>query len=90
MWPLRSSLVRDIGTTGTDPVLASAPINKYFCSLMNALGVKAGADGFPAVGGQEEVRCFGMYDRTEDFIGGGTVPPQIHDPGEFEALRAGV
>ncbi|WP_441289367.1 DUF1552 domain-containing protein [Sorangium sp. KYC3313] len=74
--------------TGTDPSLANAPINKYFCSLMNALGVKAGADGFPARGGSGPVTHFGMYDRTEDFIGGGTNPPTIHDPGEFTALRA--
>ena len=74
--------------SGTDPKLASAPINKYFCNLMNALGVKAGADGFPAVGGTEPVRCFGRYDRTEDFVGGGSNPPAIHSPGEFDALRA--
>jgi hypothetical protein len=29
-----------------------------------------------------------MYDKTEDFIGGGTKPPTIHDPGAFEALEA--
>ncbi|WP_437565557.1 DUF1552 domain-containing protein [Sorangium sp. So ce542] len=74
--------------TGTAPSLANAPINKYFCTLMNALGVKAGPDGFPAPGGSEPVTHFGMYDRTEDFIGGGTHPPTIHDPGEFTALRA--
>lgn len=74
--------------TGTDPALANAPINKYFCNLMNALGVKAGADGFPALGGAAEVTRFGMYDKTQDFIGGGTNPPTIHDPGEFSALRA--
>jgi hypothetical protein len=73
--------------SGTDPKLANAPINKYFCNLMNAVGVKAGDDGFPLAGGTEPVRCFGMYDRTEDFIGGGTVPPTIHSPGEYEALR---
>ncbi|WP_437596388.1 hypothetical protein [Sorangium sp. So ce590] len=56
--------------------------------MMNALGVKAGADGFPARGGSEPVTHFGMYDRTEDFIGGGINPPTIHDPGEFAALRA--
>ena len=74
--------------TGTDPSLANAPINKYFCNLMNALGVKAGDDGFPAEGGAGEVTRFGMYDKTQDFIGGGTNPPTIHDPGEFSALRA--
>ncbi len=75
-------------STGTDPSLANAPINKYYCALMNALGVKAGEDGFPLEGGTEEVTHFGRYDRTEDFIGGGSVPPQIHDPGEFSELRA--
>jgi len=74
--------------TGTDPTLANAPINKYYCNLMNALGVKAGTDGFPLAGGSAEVTHFGMYDKTEDFIHGGTNPPTIHDPGEFKALRA--
>ena len=74
--------------TATPATLANAPINKYFCSLMNALGVKAGADGFPAIGGSAEVTHFGMYDRTEDFIGGGTNPPLISSPGEFVALKA--
>jgi hypothetical protein len=75
-------------STGTDPKYANAPINKYYVSLMNALGVKAGADGFPAKGGTSEVTKYGMYDRTEDYIGGGTVPPVIHSPGGFEALEA--
>jgi len=75
-------------STGTDPALANAPINKYFCNLMNALGVKAGVDGFPLAGGQAEVTRFGRYDRTEDFIHGDLNPPMIHDPGEFSALRA--
>jgi hypothetical protein len=74
--------------TGTDPGLANAPINKYFCTLMNALGVKAGADGFPSAGGTAEVTKFGRYDRTEDFAQGSAVPPMIYDPGEFSALRA--
>ena len=74
--------------TGTDPKLANAPINKYYCSLMNALGVKAGEDGFPAKGGRAEVSKFGMYDKTEGFIGGGSNPAQINSPGEFDALKA--
>ncbi|HEV8551086.1 MAG TPA: DUF1552 domain-containing protein [Polyangiaceae bacterium] len=76
--------------TGTDPTVANAPINKYFCSLMNALGVKAGADGFPLVGGTAEVTHYGRYDKTEDFIGGEVNPPTLHDPGEFTALKAGA
>ncbi len=75
--------------TGTDPKLAGAPINKYFYGLMNALGVKAGDDGFPVHGGAADVTKFGMYDKTEDFIGGGTNPATIHSPGEYTALKAG-
>ncbi|HEY3493196.1 MAG TPA: DUF1552 domain-containing protein [Polyangiaceae bacterium] len=74
--------------TATDPSVANAPINKYYCALMNALGVKAGADGFPAPGGTEEVSRYGMYDKTEDFIGGGVKEPRIHSPGEYSELRA--
>ena len=77
-------------STGTDPKLANAPINKYFCNLMNATGVKAGADGFPAKGGSAEVTKFGYSDKTEDFIGGaGAVAgATIHSPGEFKELKA--
>jgi hypothetical protein len=77
-------------STGTDPKVANAPINKYFCNLMNALGVKAGADGVPAKGGSAEVTSFGYSDRTEDFIGGaGAVAgAKIHNPGEFTELKA--
>jgi len=79
-------------STGTDPKLANAPINKYFCSLMNAMGVKAGADGFPAKGGSAEVTRFGYSDKTEDFIGGkGAVAgAAIHDPGELIELKANI
>ena len=76
-------------STGTDAGIANQPINKYFCNLMNAVGVKAGADGFPAMGGTAEVSHFGMYDDTADFIGGGTKPARITNPGEFTALKAG-
>jgi hypothetical protein len=72
---------------GTPSDLATQPINKYFCNLMNAIGVKAGMDGFPAVGGDREVTCYGMYDDTSLFKGGGTAPAAIKDPGEFSALR---
>jgi hypothetical protein len=74
--------------TGTDPSLANAPINKYYCNLMNALGVMGGEDGFPARGGTGPVTKYGRYDRTEDFIGGDVNPPTIHNPGEFTALKA--
>jgi hypothetical protein len=78
----------DNDAAGTPPEIANAPINKYYCNLMNAIGVKAGEDGFPAEGGDADVTHFGMYDRTEDFAGGGINPPLISDPGEFEDLRA--
>ena len=77
-------------STGTDPKVANAPINKYFVNLMNAMGVKAGPDGFAAKGGSAEVTKFGYSDKTEDFIGGkGAVAgATIHSPGEFKELRA--
>jgi hypothetical protein len=75
--------------TGTDPKLANAPINKYFCNLMNAIGVKAGADGFPAKGGTADVTKYGYSDKTEDFIHGGTNPAEITNPGEYTQLKAG-
>jgi len=76
--------------TGTDADVANAPINKYFCNLMNAMGVKAGADGFPAMGGSAEVTRFGYSDKTQDFVGGegAVADATIHNPGEFQELRA--
>ncbi|MGK4007359.1 DUF1552 domain-containing protein [Sorangium sp. So ce1036] len=76
--------------TGTDPKIANAPINKYFCNIMNAMGVKAGPDGFPAKGGSAEVTHFGYSDKTEEFIGGkGAVAgAKIHNPGGFTELKA--
>jgi hypothetical protein len=75
-------------STGTPSELAGAPINKYFVTLMNALGVKAGADGFPEASGTAEVTHYGRYDRTEDFVGGDSNPANITDPGPFDALVA--
>jgi len=75
--------------TGTPLEFGNAPINKYFCNLMNAIGVKAGPDGFPALGGTAEVTHYGMYDDTRDFVSGGENPPAINNPGEFRELRAG-
>jgi hypothetical protein len=75
--------------TGTSAEIGSQPINKYFCNIMNAVGVKAGPDGFPLAGGTEEVTHFGRWDRTEDFRNGPDgEPPLISDPGGFEELRA--
>jgi len=77
--------------TGTEPQYGNAPVNKYFCNIMNAMGLKADANGYPALNGPEsEVRCFGYSDLTEDFCGGeGAVPgATIHQPGGFSELKA--
>jgi len=72
---------------GTPANVATMPINKYFCNLMNAIGVKAGADGFPAMGGAAEVTHYGKYDDTSLFKGGGTAAATIKSPGEYSELR---
>jgi hypothetical protein len=76
--------------TGTDPNLANAPINKYYYNLMNAMGVKADASGYPMKGGEAEVSKFGYSDLTTDFCGGvgAVASAAIHNPGEFTALKA--
>ncbi|MFO7179827.1 MAG: DUF1552 domain-containing protein [Pseudomonadota bacterium] len=74
--------------TGTPSNIATAPINKYFVNIMNALGVKGNAQGQPDPNGTGEVFAYGMYDKTEDFFGGGTVEPRITDPGPFDQLKA--
>ncbi|HET7538592.1 MAG TPA: DUF1552 domain-containing protein [Polyangiaceae bacterium] len=77
--------------TGTDPKFGNAPVNKYFCNIMNAMGLKADAAGFPALDGPaSEVTHFGYSDRTTDFCGGAgaIADAQIHDPGGFNALEA--
>ena len=77
--------------TGTDPRFGNATVNKYFCNIMNAMGTKADADGYPAKDGtNSEVTRYGYSDKTEDFAGGvGAVEgATIHDPGGFAALRA--
>ena len=76
--------------TGTEACYGNAPINKYFCNIMNAMGMKADAAGYPAVNGPgSEITHFGYSDRTEDFCGGeGAIPEAtIHDPGEYSELR---
>jgi hypothetical protein len=77
--------------TGTESKYGNAPVNKYFVNIMNALGLKAGADGYPAKDGPSaEVTHFGYSDKTEDFCGGaGAVEgAKIHSPGGFAALKA--
>jgi hypothetical protein len=76
--------------TGTDPMLANAPINKYYCNLMNALGVMAGVDGYPLKGGTAPVTKFGYSDKTQDFCGGygAVASATIHNPGEYTEFKA--
>jgi len=86
-----SGMVNGIAqATGTDPNVANAPINKYFCNLMNAMGVKADANGYPKKGGVAEVTKFGYSDLTTDFIGGygANTGAGIHSPGAYTALKA--
>jgi len=54
---------------------------------MNAIGVKAGADGFPVKGGTAPVTKYGKYDDTKLFADGGTKPATIANPGEYTELR---
>ena len=72
---------------GTPANVATQPINKYFCNLLNAIGVKAGADGFPLKGGTAPVTKFGKYDNSALFKGGGPNPVTIANPGEYAELR---
>jgi len=77
----------DIEMWGTPPDVATQPINKYYCNLMNAIGVKAGDDGFPALGGAAPVSRYGKYDDTRLFATP-DAPAIIKDPGEYPELRA--
>ena len=75
--------------TGTTNTVGQAPINKYFCNIMNAMGVMADSTGFPAKGGTAPVTKYGYSDLTSDFGGGvGAVKgATIHNPGEFTTLK---
>jgi hypothetical protein len=73
---------------GTPAATATMPINKYFCNLLNAIGVKAGADGFPVKGGTAPVTKFGKYDDSKLFADGGTMPATFKSPGEYTELKA--
>ena len=78
--------------TGTTSTIANGPINKYYLAIMNAMGVKADANGYPAKGGTAPVTKFGYSDKTEDFAGGYGAKPDagIHSPGEYTAIKAGA
>ncbi len=78
-------------STGTDAKVANAPINKYYVTIMNAMGMKGDANGYPSKTGTAPVTKFGYSDKTEDFAGGYGAKPDatIHSPGEFTALKSG-
>jgi uncharacterized protein DUF1552 len=78
--------------TGTTATIANGPINKYYLNIMNAMGLKGDANGYPAKGGTAPVTKFGYSDKTEDFAGGYGAKPDagIHSPGEYTALKAGA
>jgi len=77
--------------TGTEAKYGNMPINKYFVNVMNAMGMKADAKGFPAKDGPaSEVTSFGYSDKTEDFSGGlgAVADAKIHSPGGYTELKA--
>lgn len=87
----------EVQSTGTDNQYANRPMTKYLCNLMNGLGVKGNADGFPEVGGTGPVTHFGWSDDPSEFSefvpnsGQGIAEkPQGNfvDPGEFVDLLA--
>ncbi len=80
------STLSNLDDAGTPSNVASQPINRYFCNLMNAVGVKADATGFPAVGGTQPVTKYGKYDDTTLF--NTSQPATIKTPGEYSELRA--
>jgi hypothetical protein len=85
---VNGSTLSNLDSAGTDAKTATQPINKYFCNLMNAIGVKADSTGFPAKGGTAPVTRYGMYDDSKLFKGGGTNAASITNPGEYTALKA--
>lgn len=48
--------------------------------------MRAGSDGFPAIGGAGEVNHYGKYDSSADF--NSDKPVTITNPGEYSELRA--
>jgi hypothetical protein len=75
----------NLDSVGTPPDQGNMPINKYFCNLMNAIGVKAGPDGFPKLGGAEAVTHYGKYDDTRLF--GSDEPTTISNPHSDRSSR---
>jgi len=77
--------------TGTVAKFGNMPINKYFCNVMTAMGMKADAKGYPAKDGPgSEVTHFGYSDKTEEFTGGeeAVKDHKIWSPGGYTQLKA--
>ncbi len=67
--------------TGTEAKYGNMPVNKYFCNIMNAMGMKADAQGFPAKDGPgSEVTHYGYSDKTRGVRGGQGCGRGRHDP----------
>jgi uncharacterized protein DUF1552 len=83
------STASNLDSVGTPSGTATMPINKYFCNLMNAIGVQADSSGYAAPGGTAgKVSKFGKYDNTTYFSDGGTRASVIEKPGEYTELLA--
>jgi hypothetical protein len=83
------STASNLDSVGTPSGTATMPVNKYFCNLMNAIGVQADATGYAAPGGTAgKVSKFGKYDNTTYFSDGGTKASVIEKPGEYTELLA--
>ena len=74
---------------GTPATTATMPINKYFCNLLNAIGVKADSTGYAAPGGTAPVTKFGKYDDTKLLLRRWDRRPRSSkSPGEYTELKA--
>jgi hypothetical protein len=82
------SPINSLDSLGTPSNVATMPINKYYCNLLNAIGAKADATGYTVPGGTMPVSKFGKYDDTKLFADGGTMPSVIKNPGEYTELKA--
>jgi hypothetical protein len=82
------SPIGQLDSVGTPANIASMPINKYYCNLLNAIGAKADATGYAVPGGTMPVSKFGKYDNTKYFSDGGTRASIIEKPGEYTELKA--
>jgi hypothetical protein len=82
------SPINGLDGVGTPANVATQPINKYFCNLLNAIGARADATGYAVPGGTMPVTKFGKYDDTKLFADGGTAPSAFKSPGEYAELKA--